>query len=164
MADTFFIPTNDVRKPWQRALEWLVRQNLQPGDTIWQTDITFALGMCDPDSLPNRAAMRKWEVARIPEVESLVEAFETETGLILMATHRGSYMVLHPEEVSTEVLAQMLRRVKRAMDVCSGKITRAATSGVSQPEMERRNRALEYVANVKAFMSRERRKSLSDVA
>lgn len=160
-----FFMRNDVEmQPYEAALEWLLSQNLKPNAEIYQRDITDALGMVDPDSLGSRDLIRKWELARIPQVELLLFLFEEKTGLIVAPTYKGSYLILEPDEVAETYLQITFRRVRKSLAICAGKLSRASRETASAIELQRRSRVSQYVNNIREFMNRERRKSLDDEA
>ena len=160
----FFRRNDRELEPYEMALEWLLKQRLQPGDEIYQVDITEALGMHNPDLFGTRDLIRKWEMARLSQVEMLLCLFEERSGLIVMPTYKGSYEVLEPDEVTEVVLDITMRRVRKALAVCSAKLSRAAKETASPVELQRRSQASQYVNNIRHFMNRERRKSLDDEA
>lgn len=159
----FFIQRNDDRRPWEAAVDWLLEQNLKPGDEIHQASLSTALGMIDPETLNSRSAWRQWELRRLPEAEQAIEKFEAKSGLTLIPTHKGSYLVLDVEEVGRTLFPIYERRVKAAMRWITGKLKRATVEGVSAAERQRRNSILDHVSNARSWMGRERRKSLDDV-
>lgn len=161
-APDFFTRNDPDQRPHEIAVEWLVSQDLQPGDEILQDDITHALGMIDPDELQGRELLKRWELARFPELALLIELFEERTGLILLTTHRGSYRVLEREDVSQALLGIMMRRIRRAIEICTGKLSRASKDGVSPIELQNRSKLSEFANNVKHFVSREKRATLND--
>lgn len=158
----YFIGINDDREPHEVALEWLIAQNLKPGDEVLQTDITRALGMVDPATLKDHRSMRRWDFARFPEVLAMIDEFEKRTGLVLETTGRGSYRVVHPEEVAERVGDKAQQTMVLAAKRASARISRAGRDGVSAEELARRSTRTQYFNNVRVFMSRERRKSLAD--
>ncbi len=158
----FFPRINEDRRPHEVALEWLLAENLKPGDEIMNAAITDALGMCNPDDLGSKALHARWDLARMREDIALVEKFEERTGLTLLATRRGYYRVPFPEELSGELLDILIREMNRALRRCLGKLGRAKIDGISHEERERRSRLSEYANNVREFMNRKRRKSITD--
>lgn len=156
----FTLPADEVRTPWQVALEKLLKMDVQEGDTIRQDDISKMLPMVDAKSITSIDEMKAYTLARWPEVESLIEGFETETGLTLMSDYRGSYLVLPREEVASVVFEVVSRKVDRALRWALGKFSRASADGVSQPEMKRRHDAERHLREFQSFMGRTRRAPL----
>lgn len=158
----FFIGINDDREPHEVALEWLIAQNLKPGDEVLQTDITRALCMVDAENLTDVRSFDRWRLARVPQVAAMLDEFEKRTGLVLEATGRGSYRVLYPEEVADTIGEKARRGMVALAKGSASRIGRANKEGISAAELARRSAEAQYLNNVRTFMIRERRPSLSD--
>ena len=94
------LPEGDNRKPAEIALEWLMSQNLKPGDVVVLEDLDRAMCLVDPNSLQGRKAMTKWALNRLAIFQQVVDRFEEQTGEILLSVGRGRLVVVHHEEVA----------------------------------------------------------------
>lgn len=163
--DIFEIPDGENRKPHQIALDWLLEQDICPGDIIKGINIDRALCLVDPNKLPRgRQPQQKWALARLAEWVRLRDEFEAATGEVIIPAGDGNWLVCQRDEVAETLADEMFSTLFRLLRKTSIRIGRARKDGISPMELERRNRAIDKIAAIRSFTSREIRKSLSEVA
>lgn len=156
------LPNEENRSPADFALDWLLNQNLQPGDIVILEDLDRAMGLVDPETLSGRKDVTRWALTRLPIFQQTVDRFEAETGEILLSIGRGRLVVVDHDEVAQSLFepayAQVLKILARAL----GRIAQATTNDISREELMRRNQATDKITNIRSFMKRERRRRISD--
>ncbi len=154
----FFSHDPNIGEPWQIAVQGLVEMDLTPGDIVQQREITALLGMIDEDEITDAAEFKRFTMARWPQVEKLIEGFEDETGLTLMANHRGAYLVIEPEEVAQVVMEATGRKLHRLLKWATGKLNRASNERASAEELQRRSDAVVHLQSLRQQAKRARAK------
>jgi hypothetical protein len=152
----FVLAEGENREPWQIALDGLLDLGIEPGDVINQDEITRLLPMIPIDSLGTPDEYKAYTLARFPQIEALVEGFENETGLTMITNYRGGYLVLPRDDVADVVFGVMSRKISKALAWAAGKLARASSEEVSQPEMKRRTDAENYIREFRTFFRRNR--------
>lgn len=163
MNDMFIIPEGDNRKPEDIALEWLLSQELKPGDTIRLADLDKAMCLIDPETLPpGRKAMTRWSLSRLPVYQKVLEEFEEQTGEILIPSGKGLLVVCDHELVAENVYEPAYYQVLKVLYKAMRRLKIAQKDDISAEELKRRNDAIHKASNIYSFARRYRRKSLSD--
>jgi len=156
------ITTTSNRTPADRALDWLLAQNLEPGDVVALEDLDCAMGLPDPNALIGKAEVTRWALTRLPLFQQTVERFEGETGEILLSVGRGRLIVVAHEDVAQALFEPAYAQVLKIFARAGARLANALRDDVSSDELTRRNRATEKMSNMSAFMMREKRRRISD--
>lgn len=163
MNALFKLPDGDNRTPHEIALDWLISQNLKPGDVILAADVETAMGLVNPNTLARgRKHQRAWDLARLSVLYPLLQSYQTQTGAVLKTVRGMGWKVCHPNEVGDFITSRLYGDMYDGMRKALTLLKHASKDDASNEELQKRNDAVSKISSLRSFMTRERRKRLTD--
>ena len=148
-----------VRRPWERALEFVLSEGIAPGTTYRKEDLYAAMGLTCPTARTPFGIAQRSQLAFLSGIEALRPELLARHRVDLVTRAGTGYEVIAPGAQSAMAMRDLRRDLSRDINSAARRVEFVKVEALDEGQRRERSDALAKVASIRAMQETARGRS-----